>query len=216
MVKKKKTSSKQEVQPPAEGPAAATAELPVGRDASVSFPIVGIGASAGGLAAIEAFFAAMPPDTESGMVFVVVQHLDPDHKSMLLDLVKQYTRMRVLKVEDGTEVEPNCVYIIPPNRDMAFLHGKLHLLEPAMRRGLRLPIDFFFRSLAQDQRERAICVVLSALAPMAHWGSKRSKVKAGWPWPRHPSQPRTTACPEALLAPVWWTMFCRRTKCRSN
>src|SRR5438552_5273308 len=101
MVKKKKAGSKREVQPSAERPATVSVEVPAERDAAVSFPIVGIGASAGGLAAIEAFFAAMPADTESGMTFVVVQHLDPDHKSILLDLVRQYTRMQVHKVEDG-------------------------------------------------------------------------------------------------------------------
>src|SRR5262245_48936551 len=80
------------------------------------FPIVGIGASAGGLAAFEAFFSAMPPNTESGIAIVLVQHLSPDHKSILVDLVKRYTRMRVYEVEDGMKVQPNCAYIIPPNR----------------------------------------------------------------------------------------------------
>jgi two-component system CheB/CheR fusion protein len=117
------------------------------------FPIVGIGASAGGLAAFEAFFSAMPAETDPGMAFVLVQHLAPDHKSILTELVKRYTRMRVYEVEDGMKVLPNCAYIIPPNRDMAFLNGSLQLLEQTSPRGQRLPIDFFFRSLAQDQRE---------------------------------------------------------------
>jgi two-component system CheB/CheR fusion protein len=123
------------------------------------FPIVGIGASAGGLAAFEAFFAGMPADADPGMSFVLVQHLAPDHKSILTDLIRRYTRMQVFEVEDGMAVRPNCAYIIPPNRDMAFLHGTLQLLEPMAPRGRRLPIDFFFRSLAEDQRERAICIV---------------------------------------------------------
>ena len=78
------------------------------------FPIVGIGASAGGLAAFEAFFSAMPAGTESGMAIVLVQHLAPDHKSILTELVKRYTRMAVFEVEDGMQVQPNCAYIIPP------------------------------------------------------------------------------------------------------
>ena len=119
-------------------------------------PVVGIGASAGGLAAFEAFFSGMPPDADPGMAFVLVQHLAPDHKSILSELVKRYTRMDVFQVVDGMAVQPNCAYIIPPNRDMALLNGTLQLLEPAAPRGHRLPIDFFFRSLAQDQRERAI------------------------------------------------------------
>jgi rfaE bifunctional protein nucleotidyltransferase chain/domain len=95
------------------------------------------------------------------MAFVLVQHLAPDHKSILTDLVRRYTRMQVYEVEDGMAVQPNCTYIIPPNRDMAFLNGALHLLEQTSPRGMRLPIDFFFCSLVQDQRERAIGIVLS-------------------------------------------------------
>ena len=131
------------------------------KEPPMQFPVVGIGASAGGLAAFEAFFSAMPADTDPDMAFILVQHLSPDHKSMLGDLVRRYTRMQVREVQDNMAVEPNGVYIIPPNRDMALLNGALQLLEPVAQRGLRLPIDFFFRSLAQDQRERAICIVLS-------------------------------------------------------
>src|SRR5258707_15110488 len=83
------------------------------------FAIVGIGASAGGLAAFEAFFSAMPVDSDPGMAFVLVQHLAPDHRSILSELVKRYTRMQVFEVQDGMQVKPNCTYIIPPNRDMA-------------------------------------------------------------------------------------------------
>ena len=87
------------------------------------FPVVGIGASAGGLAAFEAFFSNMPADTEPGMAFVLVQHLAPDHKSILTEIIQRYTRMQVFEVADGMVVQPNCAYIIPPNRDMAFLNG---------------------------------------------------------------------------------------------
>src|SRR5512143_3511033 len=99
-------------------------------DRAPSFPIVGIGASAGGLAAFEAFFANLPTHTETGIAFVLVQHLDPDHKSILAELVRRYTRMTVCEVEDGMAVKPNCTFIIPPNKDMALLHGKFHLMEP--------------------------------------------------------------------------------------
>jgi two-component system CheB/CheR fusion protein len=140
---------------------------------------VGIGASAGGLAAFEAFFSAMPAETESGMAFVLVQHLAPDHKSILSDLVKRYTRMQVFEVTDGMELKPNCAYIIPPNRDMALLNGTLQLLEPTAPRGLRLPIDFFFRSLAKDQRERAICIVLSGTGSDGTLGVRAIKGEGG-------------------------------------
>ncbi len=127
----------------------------------VSFPIVGIGASAGGLAAFETFFSGMPEDTDPGMAFVLVQHLAPDHKSILAELIRRYTRMQVFEVKDNMIIEPNCAYIIPPGYDMALHNGALHLFEPFAPHGLRLPIDFFFRSLAQDQCDRAIAIVLS-------------------------------------------------------
>jgi two-component system CheB/CheR fusion protein len=143
------------------------------------FPIVGIGASAGGLAAFEAFFSAMPANTKSGMAFVLVQHLAPDHKSILSELVGRYTRMQVFEVEDGMTVRPNCAYIIPPNRDMALLNGTLQLLEPGAPRGLRLPIDFFFRSLAADQHERAIGIVLSGTGSDGALGVRAIKGEGG-------------------------------------
>jgi two-component system CheB/CheR fusion protein len=122
---------------------------------------VGIGASAGGLAAFSAFFSGIPAAADPGMAFVLVQHLAPDHDSLLTELIQRTTRMKVLEVQDGMVVQINCVYIIPPNRDMAFMNGALHLLEPAAARGHRLPIDYLFSSLAQDQHERAIGIVLS-------------------------------------------------------
>lgn len=123
------------------------------------FPIVGIGASAGGLEAFKRFFAAMPGD--SGMAFVLIQHLDPHHESLMADLLGRCTPMKVVQVEDRMPVEPNQVYMIPPNKSLAIQKGVLQLTDPIMRRGMRMPIDFFFRSLADDQRERAICIVLS-------------------------------------------------------
>ena len=143
------------------------------------FPIVGIGASAGGLAAFEAFFSGMPADTDPGMAFVLVQHLAPDHKSLLTELVRRYTRMDVFEVVDGIEVKPNCTYIIPPNYDMAFLNGTLQLMAPSSPRGQRLPIDFFFRSLALDQRERAIGIVLSGTGSDGTLGVRAIKAEGG-------------------------------------
>jgi hypothetical protein len=132
---------------------------------AIGFPIVGIGASAGGLATFEAFFSGMPADTDPGMAFVLVQHLAPDHKSILTDIIRRYTRMTVCEVEDGMVIQPNCTYIIPPNRDMAFLGGALQLFEPTAPRGQRMPIDYFFSSLAQDLRERAIAKARTGVYP---------------------------------------------------
>lgn len=165
-----------------------------------SFPIVGIGASAGGLAAIEAFFSGLPPDVDPGMAFVLVQHLDPDHKSILTELIQRNTRMQVFEVKDGVVVQPNCIYIIPPNRDMAFLNGTLQLLEPAAPRGHRLPIDFLFRSLALDQHERAIGIVLSGTGSDGTLGVRAIKGEGGMVMVQTPASCEFDGMPQSALA----------------
>ena len=164
------------------------------------FPIVGIGASAGGLAAFEAFFSAMPADDVSGMAFVLVQHLAPDHKSILSELIQRYTRMRVIEAEDGIEVRPNHAYIIPPNRDMAFLNGALQLLEPSAPRGLRLPIDFFFRSLAADQHERAIGIILSGTGSDGTLGIRAIKGEGGMVMSQNPESTEYDGMPRSAIS----------------
>ena len=146
---------------------------------ATTFPVVGIGASAGGLAAFEAFFSAMPSDAKTGMAFVLVQHLSPDHKSILVDLVKRYTRMQVFEAENGMVVKPDCTYIIPPNRDMTLAEGSLWLSEHAEWRGPRLTIDHFFRSLAEAQGERAICIVMSGTGSDGTLGLRAVKGEGG-------------------------------------
>ncbi len=173
---------------------------PAENAAHASFPIVGIGASAGGLAAFEAFFSGMPANTDPGMAFVLVQHLAPDHKSILVDLVRRYTRMQVFEVEDGMVVQPNCTYIIPPNRDMAFLNGTLQLLEPASPRGQRLPIDYFFRSLAQDRHERAIGIVLSGTGSDGTLGVRAIKGEGGMVMAQNPESTEFDGMPRSAIA----------------
>ena len=167
---------------------------------AIDFPIVGIGASAGGLAAFESFFSGMPIDTDPGMAFILVQHLDPDHKSILTDLIKRYTRMQVFEVEDGMVVHPNCTYIVPPGRDMAFLGGALQLLEPSSPRGLRMPIDFFFRSLAQDQHEKAICIVLSGTGSDGTLGARAIKSEGGMVMAQRPDTTEHDGMPRSVIA----------------
>jgi len=164
------------------------------------FPVVGIGASAGGLAAFEAFFSGMPADTDPGMAFVLVQHLAPDHKSILTDLIRRYTRMQVFEVSDGMKVQINCAYIIPPGYDMAFLNGCLQLLEPSSPRGQRLPIDFFFRSLAQDQRERSIAIVLSGTGSDGSLGVRAIKGEAGMVMAQSPESSEYDGMPRSAIA----------------
>jgi len=168
--------------------------------ADTSFPIVGIGASAGGLAAFEAFFSGMPVDADPGMAFVLVQHLAPDHKSILTDIIRRYTRMAVCEVEDGMVVKPNCTYIIPPNRDMAFLGGSLQLLEPSAPRGQRMPIDYFFSSLAQDLRERAIAVVLSGTGTDGTLGIRAVKSEGGLVLAQNPASAEYDGMPHSAIA----------------
>jgi len=164
------------------------------------FAIVGIGASAGGLAAMEAFFSGMPTNVEPGMAFVLVQHLDPDHKSLLTELIQRRTRMKVSEVTDGMVVQVNQVYIIPPNRDMAFLHGTLQLLEPAAARGHRLPIDFLFRSLASDQHERAVGIVLSGTGSDGTQGVRAIKAEGGMVMVQTPASSEFDGMPQNALA----------------
>ncbi len=166
----------------------------------IHFPIVGIGASAGGLAAFESFFSGMPHNAEPNMAFVLVQHLAPDHQSILTELVQRYTRMTVFEVEDGMEVQINCAYIIPPNRDMAFLNGSLQLLEPAEPRGHRLPIDFLFRSLAQDQHQRAIGIVLSGTGSDGTLGVRAIKGEGGMVMAQLPDTCGFDGMPRSALA----------------
>ena len=149
------------------------------KNSAIDFPIVGIGASAGGLAAFEAFFSGMPSEIDPNMAFVLIQHLSPDHTSALANIIQRYTRMKVIEVQDGMQVEPNCTYIIPPGYDMAFLHGKLQLIEPSASRGQRFTIDFFFHSLAQDQHMRAIGIILSGTGSDGSEGIKEIKAEGG-------------------------------------
>ncbi len=134
----------------------------IGNTPAVHLPIVGIGASAGGLEAFEGFFRVCPPDT--GMAFVLVPHLDPGHESLLTEILQRSTSMPVIEVVDQASVVANHVYIIPPNREMGILQGVLQLSMPEQARGQRMPIDAFLRSLAEDQAENAVGIILSGTA----------------------------------------------------
>jgi len=124
-----------------------------------SFPVVGIGASAGGLEAFRELLEHLPTDT--GMAFVLVSHLDPTHKSILTELLARRTKLPVTEVSDGMKVEPNNVYVLPPNTSMAIAEGILRLQPREEGRAGRHPIDYFLRTLADDQTHRAIGVILS-------------------------------------------------------
>lgn len=140
-------------------------------------PIVGIGASAGGLESFEAFFTAMPPD--SGLAFLLVPHLDPTHISIMPELIQKRTTMQVLQIMDGMRVEPNTVYVVPPNRSLSILNGTLQLMELSRPRGANLPIDVFLRALARDQGTNAVCIILSGTGSDGTLGVKAIKAESG-------------------------------------
>ncbi len=162
-----------------------------------SLPIIGIGASAGGLEALELFLTNVPPD--SGMAFVIVQHLDPTYKGIMVELLKRCTSMKVYHVKDRMRVKENCVYVIPPNKDMSILHGILHLLVPVSPRGLRLPIDFFFRALALDQQENSIGVILSGMGSDGTLGLRAIKEKAGAVFVQEPGSAKFDGMPRSAV-----------------
>jgi two-component system, chemotaxis family, CheB/CheR fusion protein len=169
-------------------------------DLDSEFPIVGIGASAGGLAAFEAFFSGMPSDRAPGMALVLVQHLAPDHESHLVDLVRNQTDLKVLEVTDGMQVERDCVYVIPPAKAMVLRSGRMELLEPTEPRGHRLPVDFFFRSLAEELGDRAICVVLSGTGSDGTLGVRAVKDQGGLVLVQDPDSTEYSGMPRSAIA----------------
>ncbi|MDX9710661.1 MAG: chemotaxis protein CheB [Trichloromonas sp.] len=173
------------------------AVVPLAPSESPPFPIAGLGASAGGLEALEQFLRHVPEN--SGMAFVVVQHLDPTHKGIMPELLQRATGMEVFQVRDRMQVKPNCVYVIPPNKDMSILHGVLHLFAPTAPRGLRLPIDFFLRSLAEDRRELSIGVILSGMGSDGTMGLRAIKEKAGVALAQEPASAKFDSMPRSAI-----------------
>ncbi len=160
--------------------------------------IVGIGASAGGLDALERFLASVPAD--SGLAYVVVQHLDPTHKAMLTELLQRVTAMPVREALASMRVEPGAVYVIPPNTELTVVGGALNLAEPSQRRGMRLPIDVLFASLARDQGERAIGVVLSGMGSDGTLGLQAIKSLGGLTLVQQPESAQFDAMPKSAIA----------------
>ncbi len=159
---------------------------------------VGVGASAGGLEALESFFASLPAD--SGMAFVVIQHLSPDYKSMMVELLSKRTAMKVLRAEDGMQVEPDHVYVITPRKNLTIFHGRLVLTDTDPARGVNLPIDIFLRSLADDQGERAIAVILSGTGSDGVRGVRAVKEAGGMVMVQDPASARFDGMPRAAAA----------------
>ena len=159
--------------------------------------IVGIGSSAGGLEALGKMFQNMPSD--SGVGFVLIQHLDPSHKSSMAELLTRYTDMEVLEIEDGMHVEANKVYITPPNKNVGIINGTLHLAVPKEPHGLRRPIDFFFQALADDTEEYAIGIILSGFGSDGTIGIRAIKSLGGMVIAQDPDSALSGSMPTSAI-----------------
>jgi two-component system, chemotaxis family, CheB/CheR fusion protein len=166
--------------------------------AKEEFPIVGIGASAGGLETLQAFFANMPVDAD--IAFVIIQHLSPQHKSLMVELLAKQTPMTVRQIEDGMRLSPGCVYLTPPDKNVAIFNRSLHLIEPIKGRGINMPIDFFFRSLSEDQKERAIGIIVSGTASDGTLGIKAIKGEGGMAMVQDPATAKYDGMPHSAVA----------------
>ncbi|XKH02211.1 PAS domain-containing protein [Marinobacter nauticus] len=160
--------------------------------------LVGIGASAGGLASLEDFFRNMPCDT--GMAFLVVQHLDPTQKALLPELLQRYTDMPVYEARQNMPIQPDVVYVIPPNRELSVHENTVKLDRPAEPRGLRLPINVLFSSLASARNERAIAVVLSGMGSDGTLGLQAIKATGGLTVVQAPESAQFDAMPKSAIA----------------
>ncbi|MDO6679333.1 chemotaxis protein CheB [Shewanella sp. 4_MG-2023] len=183
-------------------PNAATAPTPLTTDVKTSatkadFPIIGIGASAGGLEAIEQFLSQAKADC--GMAFVVVQHLDPHHKGIMCELLQRVTPLKVLQISDRMMVKPNHVYVIPPAYDLTLLNGTLLLFPRVEPHGLHLPIDYFLKSLAADKQTQSIAVILSGMGSDGTLGLRAIKEKFGAVFVQRPDTAKFASMPKSAI-----------------
>ena len=195
MASKKRTQTPPNAQPAAT--AAPASAPPAPEPSGQGFAIVGIGASAGGLEAFEQFFHHAASD--SGMAYVLVPHLDPSHASILTEILQRCTTMSVLEAQDQMAVEPNHVYVIPPNRDMVIFHGSLQLSVPEQPRGQRMPIDAFLRSLAEDQGENAVGIILSGTGTDGTLGARAILGAGGITLVQEPASAKFDGMPSSAI-----------------
>ena len=175
-------------------PAAEAQQLPAGKE---PFPIVAVGASAGGLEAFEQFFKNLPPAPNAA--FVVISHLDPRHSSIMTELISRFTPMTVQEITDGVEVEPDHVYVIPPNKNLSIFHGSLQLSELDRTAGTRMPIDFFMRSLAEDQGDRSVAVILSGTGSDGTLGLRDVQGSGGTVFVQDPASAKYDGMPGSAI-----------------
>src|SRR5690349_7818868 len=162
------------------------------------FKVVGIGASAGGLESLEQFFANLPPSP--GMAFVVVQHLSPDFRSVMDELLSRHSNLPIQQAEHNIEVEPNRVYLLPPKKEMVIQNRRLLLSDKERIHGLTLPIDHFFRSLAQDLGPDAVGIILSGTGSDGSRGVREIKRCGGLVYVENPDHAKFDGMPLSALA----------------
>ena len=165
--------------------------------ARLPFPVVGIGASAGGVEALCSFFRAAASD--SGMAFVVIQHLPPDNQSLMTEILARCTQMPVFQIDDGMSVRPDAIYVIRPGFTVTLSDGELHLGEPIEKRGHRRPVDDFFRSLALEQKEKSIIVILSGTGTNGTAGAQAVKAAGGLCVAQDPDSAEFAGMPRSLI-----------------
>jgi two-component system, chemotaxis family, CheB/CheR fusion protein len=165
---------------------------------SEDLPVVGIGASAGGLEACRKLLSALPAN--AGMAFVLVQHLDPTHKSMMVDLLGEHASVSVLQAEEGMLIERECLYVIPPGVSLSVRNGALHLSKPLARHGARLPFDFLLHSMADEYGARAICVILSGMGADGSVGLKAIREAGGLVIAQDPDEAAYDSMPQSAIA----------------
>ncbi len=163
----------------------------------MNFPVVGIGASAGGIEALIELFKNMPID--SGMAFVVVTHQHADHSHLLPELLGKKTRMPVIEAQDGIRIKPNSIYVCPPNQTIAIVNTVLRNIKAKTAKASNLPIDYFFRSLAEDQKERAICIILSGMGTDGTLGMKAIKGESGMTMVQQPQSAKYAGMPASAI-----------------
>src|SRR6516164_10963367 len=197
--KKRQPAEPSPAEPESTPPAASSAaEVAALREETLSVPVVGVGASAGGLEAFTQMLRALPVDT--GMAFVLVQHLAPTHASMLTEILSRATSMPVREAQDQMPVEPNHVYVIPPGTNMVISQGVLRLSPRTETRGQHRPIDPFFRSLAEDQGHKAIGVILSGTATDGTLGLETIKAEGGITFAQEPKSAQYDSMPRSAVA----------------
>lgn len=163
-----------------------------------TFPVVAVGASAGGLSAFRKFVGQIPVD--SGMAFVLIQHLDPTHDSLMADLLAPHTRLAIRQAEDGMPVEPDHIYTMPPGAYLTISDGALRVSKPPERKVVRLPFDHFLRSMAKDLGERAVCVILSGAGTDGSLGLRAVKEHNGLVVAQDPREAEHDGMPRSAIA----------------